>query len=132
MHRGGPKFLAPPAAATIECGPDPQWHIVRCGMALSISKVTLKSVCALVLLVAASATSMGQQSQGQDSIGAQIQKLGWKVGPSEGKIAGRATIAIPAKYRFLGAADTSKFLTLQGNLPSTDNYTFAPDDLNWF
>jgi len=101
-------------------------------MALSISKVTLKSVCALVLLVAASATSMGQQSQGQDSIGAQIQKLGWKVGPSEGKIAGRATIAIPAKYRFLGAADTSKFLTLQGNLPSTDNYTFAPDDLNWF
>src|SRR5947199_4583091 len=112
--------------------PDPQWNIVRCGMILSISKLTSKSVCALVLLVAASAPSMGQQSQEPESIDTQIKNLGWKIGPSEGKIAGRATIVIPAKYRFLGAADTSKFLTLQRNLPTTDSYTFAPDNLDWF
>jgi len=101
-------------------------------MALSVSKSISKSVCALLLLFAATIPSMGQQSEAPESIGTQIKNLGWKTGPSEGKVAGRATIAIPAKYRFLGAADTSKFLTLQGNLPSTDNYTFAPDDLNWF
>jgi uncharacterized membrane-anchored protein len=97
-------------------------------MAFSISRV----VWIFLLLVTASAPSMGQEPGGQDSVGAQIRNLGWKVGPSEGKIAGRATIGIPANYRFLGAADTSKFLTLQRNLPTTDSYTFAPDNLDWF
>jgi len=86
----------------------------------------------LLFVVAAIAPSVAQQPEGPGSIGAQIQNLGWKVGPSEGKIAGRATIAIPAKYMFLGAADTSKFLTLMRNLPRNDSYTFAPNDLNWF
>jgi len=97
-------------------------------MMLSTSRVVWISL----LLVTTSAPSMGQESGGQDSIEAQIRNLGWKVGPSEGKIAGRATIVIPAHYRFLGAADTSKFLTLQRNLPTSDSYTFAPDNLDWF
>jgi uncharacterized membrane-anchored protein len=101
-------------------------------MALSVSKFISRSVCTLVLLVAASVPSVAQQSQEPGSIATQIRNLGWKVGPSEGKIAGRATIAIPANYRFLGAADTSKFLTLMRNLPRTESYTFAPDDLDWF
>jgi len=99
---------------------------------MALSKFISKSVCALVLLAAASAPSIGQQSQEPGSIATQIQNLGWKIGPSDGKIAGRATIAIPAKYGFLGAADTSKFLTLMRNLPRTDSYTFAPLDLDWF
>jgi uncharacterized membrane-anchored protein len=97
-------------------------------MMLSTSRVVWISL----LLVTTSAPSVGQEPGGQDSVGAQIRNLGWKVGPSEGKIAGRATIVIPAKYRFLGAADTSKFLTLQRNLPTSDSYTFAPDNLDWF
>jgi uncharacterized membrane-anchored protein len=101
-------------------------------MALSISKFICRFVCPLLFIVAATAPSMAQQPEGPGSIGTQIQNLGWKVGPSEGKIAGRATIAIPAKYMFLGAADTSKFLTLMRNLPRNDSYTFAPNDLNWF
>src|SRR5262245_38549431 len=99
---------------------------------MALSKFISKSVCALVLLAAASAPSIGQQSQEPGSIATQIQNLGWKIGPSDGKIAGRATIAIPAKYGFLGAADTSKFLTLMRNLPRSDSYTFAPLDLEWF
>src|SRR5215475_6427824 len=101
-------------------------------MALSISKSVGKFVCPLLLVVAATVQSMAQQPEGPGSIATQIQNLGWKAGPSEGKIAGRATIAIPAKYGFLGAADTSKFLTLMRNLPRNDSYTFAPNDLNWF
>jgi uncharacterized membrane-anchored protein len=101
-------------------------------MALSVSKFIWRFVCPLLFVVAAIAPSVAQQPEGPGSIGTQIQNLGWKVGPSEGKIAGRATIAIPAKYMFLGAADTSKFLTLMRNLPRNDSYTFAPNDLNWF
>ena len=99
-------------------------------MALSISSVS-RFVCTLLLLVAATAPSAAQQSEGEN-IGSQIRNLGWKVGPSEGKIAGRASMVIPANHGFLGAADTSKFLTLMRNLPRTDSYTFAPNDLNWF
>lgn len=99
-------------------------------MALSISSVS-RFVCTLLLLVAATAPSAAQQSEGEN-IGSQIRNLSWKIGPSEGKIAGRATMVIPANHGFLGAADTSKFLTLMRNLPRTDSYTFAPNDLNWF
>src|SRR5215510_3360147 len=122
------KNLAQPTDALLECGRF--WHdtIVRCCMMHSMSRVVWISL----LLVTASAPSMAQQPGSQDSVGAQIRNLGWKAGPSEGKIAGRATIAIPANYLFLGAADTSKFLTLMRNLPRTDSYTFAPNDLNWF
>src|SRR5262245_29438270 len=102
--------------------------MTRSIMVRSISRVAWISL----LLVTASAPSMAQEPGGKDSVGKQIQNLGWKVGPSEGKIAGRATIMIPAKYAFLGAADTSKFLTLMRNLPRTDSYTFAPQDLSWF
>jgi uncharacterized membrane-anchored protein len=101
-------------------------------MALSISKFIWKFVCPLLFVVAATVPSMAQQPEGPGSIATQIQNLGWKVGPSEGKVAGRATIVIPAKYGFLGAADTSKFLTLMRNLPRNDSYTFAPLDLDWF
>src|SRR5215813_12188208 len=101
-------------------------------MALSISKFIGKFAYPLLLLVAATTPSMAQQPEGQDTVGAQIRNLGWKTGPSEGKIAGRATIAIPANYVFLGATDTSKFLTLMRNLPRSDSYTFAPLDLEWF
>jgi uncharacterized membrane-anchored protein len=102
-------------------------------MTLSIVRLSIsRAVWISLLLVTASAPSMGQQPEGQGSVGAQIRNLGWKAGPSEGKIAGRATITIPAKYVFLGAADTSKFLTLMRNLPRTDSYTFAPQDLSWF
>jgi uncharacterized membrane-anchored protein len=97
-------------------------------MILSKSRV----VWILLLLLAVTAPSMGQEPEGQGSVGTQIQNLGWKIGPSEGKIAGRATIAIPANFAFLSAADTSKFLTLMRNLPRTDSYTFAPQDLSWF
>jgi uncharacterized membrane-anchored protein len=102
-------------------------------MTLSIVRLSIsRAVWISLLLATASAPSMGQQPEGQGSVGAQIRNLGWKAGPSEGKIAGRATITIPAKYVFLGAADTSKFLTLMRNLPRTESYTFAPQDLSWF
>jgi len=57
-------------------------------MTLSLSRVVWISL----LLVAASAPSMAQEPGGQGSVATQIRNLGWKVGPSDGKIAGRAPL----------------------------------------
>ena len=45
-------------------------------------------------------------------------KLAWQIGPTTGAIGDKATIAVPAGYGFLGAADTKKFLELNHNLAS--------------
>jgi uncharacterized membrane-anchored protein len=77
--------------------------------------------------------STAQQPQStQPSRGEQIRSLHWQAGPSQGAVAGRASIAVPQGYLFLGADDTSRFLTLLENLPSPDSYTLAPADLGWF
>jgi len=88
-------------------------------------------LCAFVLIAAATTPSAGQQADEQQTFN-EIKKLGWQVGPSVGKVARRASLAIPANHGFLAAADTSKFLTLLKNLPQQDSYTIAPGDLHWF
>jgi uncharacterized membrane-anchored protein len=63
---------------------------------------------------------------------AQLRKLAWQAGPSDGRIASKAIIKVPEGYVFLDEANTSKFLELTGNPPSDGYYTFAPKALNWF
>ena len=72
------------------------------------------------------------QSSVQDSLWAEVEKLGWKMGPTQGDIAGIATIVVPKGSAFLGSAGTRRFLEIQGN-PGADNaFTFAPNDIAWF
>jgi uncharacterized membrane-anchored protein len=85
-----------------------------------------------VLMVSGGAAYAQQQQQSEQDLGSQLRQLNWQTGPAAGKIAGKASISIPANYVFLDAADTSKFLTLLKNLPRSDSYTFAPKDLSWF
>ena len=59
-------------------------------------------------------------------------KLAWQIGPTTGAIGDKATIAVPAGYGFLGAADTKKFLELNHNLASGREYLLAPAKFNWF
>jgi uncharacterized membrane-anchored protein len=73
-----------------------------------------------------------QQPTPQDDTWAQIQKLDWKLGPTQGAVAGVATIAIPQGSAFLASAGTRRFLELQGNLGSDGGYTLAPKDISWF
>jgi uncharacterized membrane-anchored protein len=89
-------------------------------------------IAALVFAMAAVAPAFGQTETEQQQFFAELRKLGWQQGPGSGKIADKASIDIPAGHVFLGAADTSRFLTLMKNLPSGNNYLFAPDRLNWF
>ena len=67
-----------------------------------------------------------------DPVFKKIKALDWKTSPAQGQIAGKATIKLDGNLGFLDAANTSEFLTLQGNLPSTDTFTVAAPDLRWF
>jgi uncharacterized membrane-anchored protein len=61
-----------------------------------------------------------------------IQALDWKQAPSEGAIGSRATVKLDGGLRFLDDRNTNDFLTLQGNLPTTNTFTVATGDLQWF
>jgi uncharacterized membrane-anchored protein len=73
-----------------------------------------------------------QPQTAEERAWAEISKLEWQNGPSQGDIAGKATIAVPKGSVFLSSAGTRRFLELQGNLGDTTSYTFAPSDLEWF
>ena len=90
-----------------------------------------KLICGFLLVALLVAPAAGQQNDDQKLL-EEIKNLNWQTGPSVGKIAKRASLAIPPDYGFLSAADTSRFLTLMKNLPRTDSYTIAPLNLSWF
>jgi uncharacterized membrane-anchored protein len=95
----------------------------------------IQLICAVAFSLWA-APGMAQQSTlksgANEDLSAQIKKLDWKFGPTTGKIAGTATIVVPQGSVFLGTIGTRRFLELQGNVGSPDNFTFAPSDLSWF
>ena len=68
----------------------------------------------------------------ENTIQSQIDKLSWQVGITQGLIANKASIAVPKGYRFLDDINTSRFLELSGNLPTSNHFLIAPDSLNWF
>lgn len=68
----------------------------------------------------------------ENSIQSEIDKLTWQVGLTNGLIANKASIVVPKGYRFLDDTNTSRFLELNGNLPSSNHFLIAPDSLNWF
>lgn len=68
----------------------------------------------------------------EEAIQQELAKLSWLNGPASGQIAGKARIKIPQGYVFLDEADTSTYLKLAGNPPSSGHYLIAPDDLRWF
>ena len=70
--------------------------------------------------------------QGDPAVIAEMKKLAWQQGPSEGRIGDKAVIKVPAGHVFLDANNTRRFLELTGNPPRDGNYLFAPSSLDWF
>lgn len=69
----------------------------------------------------------------QDNVTQQIMHLHWVEGPTQVTIGSNATFKVPAGYRFLGPADTMKFMALTRNLAADDGGTvFAPDNFAWW
>ncbi|HET7931475.1 MAG TPA: DUF2167 domain-containing protein [Rhodanobacteraceae bacterium] len=72
-------------------------------------------------------------STSADSVQQQIMNLHWVEGPTQVTIGSNATFNVPEGYRFLGPADTIKFMELTRNIASDDGGTvFAPDDFGWW
>jgi uncharacterized membrane-anchored protein len=90
--------------------------------------VLLKHAGLLGVLVFA---SIGFAQQTSDPM-REALSLRWQVGPAQGTIAGKATLSIPPRHRFLDGPNTRRFLELNGNPPRDNHYTIAPDDLGWF
>jgi uncharacterized membrane-anchored protein len=87
---------------------------------------------AFACLLSLSGFAAAQQKAPENDAWAQITKLDWKLGPAQGDIGTIAAITVPQGSLFLGTAGTRRFLELQGNLGSDNNYTFGPRDLSWF
>lgn len=68
----------------------------------------------------------------EQDLGRQISALGWLKPGSTGSVGGKAEFKASDKYSFLSAADTDKFLQLNGNPPPGDSYTIAPTQGSWF
>lgn len=79
-----------------------------------------------------SAQQVPQPETAEDRIWAELKKLDWYYGPTQGDIARKATIVVPKGSVFLSSAGTRRFLELQGNLGDDTSYAFAPSDLAWF
>ena len=62
----------------------------------------------------------------------ELSKLAWQKGPTQGAVAGKASVSVPRGYAFLDESNTRRFLELAGNPPSDGNYMLAPETLNWF
>lgn len=67
--------------------------------------------------------------QAQDNA---LAALDWQIGPTQGAIGDKATIQVPDGYVFLGNEDTKKLMEMMENIPSDNEYVFAPNDLRWF
>lgn len=72
------------------------------------------------------------QDDKASAVVAQMKKLAWQNGPTQGRIADKAVIQVPQGYVFLDEKSTSRFLELTGNPPRDGHYLFAPASLDWF
>lgn len=86
-----------------------------------------------VCLVCANAAFAQGTSQDSQSPAQQVRALHWVEGPSQVAVGPNATFQVPSGYRFLGPADTVKFMAITRNLSSNVTETvFAPDDFSWW
>ena len=78
------------------------------------------------------AQAQDNQQQAAAAYARQVESLGWVHGPATVPIGDEANVRIPKGVRYLGVADTSKFLQLNGNPPADHDYTIAPEGAGWF
>lgn len=88
--------------------------------------------CALGAAVTTPSLSFAQATEEQQELARQFQSLDWYKLGQKGDIAGKATFVATQNHTFLNAANTDKFLTLNGNPPRGSAYTVAPVEDDWF
>ena len=89
--------------------------------------------CAALLGVFATAPPVSsQQPASPDQTEQAIRALDWQRGPTEGRIGTIATIQVLPGEAFLDAANTRRFLELNGNPPRDNHYALVAGDASWF
>jgi uncharacterized membrane-anchored protein len=83
-------------------------------------------------LVALQGVAFAQAAPAAKTTEQQMSELGWLTPGSVGRIADKAEFKVKDGYTFLGAADTDKFLQLNGNPPQGSAYTIASTGRSWF
>lgn len=61
-----------------------------------------------------------------------LRALHWERGPTLSKVGIEGTIRVPKGYVFLNAADSKKFMELNENPGSGNEYLLMPQDLHWY
>jgi len=72
------------------------------------------------------------QNQTESQTQKQIQSLHWVGAPTTAEVTPRATIKLKGDTKYLGEADTKKFLKLNGNPERDGHYTIASPSEGWF
>lgn len=102
---------------------------------MSMTRIAVAIVLCLTCAGAAYAQDASQQQEQQQAQQAlqEISRLHWIEGPAHVDAGANATIDVPAGYRYIGPADTARFMELNQNLPPPDGTTvLAPDNYSWF
>lgn len=94
----------------------------------------MKALVSAIIFAWVSAPAIAVTAPAADpaSIGQQMRELNWYKSGSIGKLTDKAEFKVTDDYTFLSAADTDKFLKLNGNLPQGNSYTIASTKTNWF
>jgi uncharacterized membrane-anchored protein len=87
---------------------------------------------ALLSTFAVTSSAFAQQPKSEEQVRRELEALAWQRGPTEGRVGSLATIKVPAGQAFLDAANTRRFLELNGNPPRDNRYTLVAEDLSWF
>lgn len=89
-----------------------------------------------LIAIAFSLSGLQAHAPGGSSVPAlhshKVDALAWVHGPATVTLGDQAQIRIAKGLRYLGPEDTNRFLALNGNPPSADNYTIAPEGAGWF
>jgi uncharacterized membrane-anchored protein len=72
-----------------------------------------------------------QLSAEQQAFMDKLRALKWVEGPITVPVAGNSTLAVPAGYVFLDAANTAKFLELNRNFSNGKEVMISPSSLEW-
>jgi uncharacterized membrane-anchored protein len=92
----------------------------------------VRLIAALAVVLALMGRAEAQSSNDAQAFMRALEALGWQREPAVGKIGDIAELRLANGNKFLGAADSSKFIEMNGNPPTTNHYVLSHPDYNWF
>jgi len=92
----------------------------------------MKQVLAAAVIGICIAVPSAAWATAEEDYVAKLKELRWIEAPTSAPIAENAHLKLTNGMIALGAADTDKFLQINGNLPNPNSYMIAAPDLRWF